>query len=82
MRDSEDGSAVRWPLSRFLITGGLLAGAGYLPLQLYILFGPRDGNPIGLGLLFVIGLCAGLVTIAVGLIRVALRSFSSRKAEQ
>ncbi len=37
--------------SRLLLIGlGLLALA-WLPIELYIIFGPADGNPVGLGLL-------------------------------
>ena len=32
-------------------TGGLIATAGTLPLLVYVLAGPKDGNPVGLGLL-------------------------------
>lgn len=46
----------RSPRSFFhwLLIASLTFGAvGIAPLLLYILFGPADGNPIGLGLLFV-----------------------------
>jgi hypothetical protein len=39
--------------------------AGYLPLQLYIIFGPADGNPIGLGLLMVMGMMLGMMVVAM-----------------
>ncbi len=57
-----------WPFSHFLKLGLVLAAVGYIPLQLYIIFGPPDGNPIGLGLLFVVGVFAGLSVIGVGAI--------------
>jgi hypothetical protein len=59
---TDDG---RWPLSKFLIVGILIAVAGYLPLQLYIIFGPADGNPIGLGLLMVMGMMLGMMVVAI-----------------
>ena len=52
-----------------MILGGLaLAVAGALPLLLVIGFGPRDANPIGLGLLMVLAVPAGVITMAAGLI--------------
>lgn len=68
-----------WSISRFLITGIVIAVIGYLPLQLYIVFGPRDGNPIGLGLLAVIAILAGLIVVAIGFIKQAVHCFLSRK---
>jgi hypothetical protein len=79
MADSEKRPATRWPASRFLLAGAVIAGAGYLPLQLYIIFGPRDGNPIGLGLLFVLSMVVGLAVVAVGLLKLAIQSFLKRK---
>lgn len=64
--------------SRFVIWGLGVAVLGYLPLQLYIVFGPRDGNPIGLGLLAVLGFGLGLPLIAIGLIKWALQRARSR----
>lgn len=41
-----------------------------LPLLGYTIFGPSDGNPIGLGLLFVGGTALGLVVMALaGVVR-------------
>jgi len=70
---AEEGK--RWSLSRFLIVGAIIAVAGYLPIQLYIIFGPRDGNPIGLGLLAAIGILLGMIVIAVGVIKRVIRYF-------
>jgi hypothetical protein len=67
-----------WSFARFLKLGIIVAVMGYTPLQLYILFGPSDGNPIGLGLLFVIGMLAGLFVIAIGFIRMLLQFFANR----
>lgn len=79
MGNYEDGPNTRWPLSRFLVIGLIIAGVGYLPIQLYILFGPRDGNPVGLGLLFVFGIFAGLAVFAIGIIKHAIQYFMNRK---
>lgn len=58
-----------WPFLRFVKLGLIVMALGYAPLQLYIFFGPADGNPIGLGLLFVLGMFAGMVVMAIGLIK-------------
>jgi len=34
-----------------LKVGGLIVAAGTLPLLVYVLLGPKDGNPVGLGIL-------------------------------
>jgi hypothetical protein len=47
----------------------------YLPLRLYIWFGPEDGNPIGLGLLAVAVLPFAGVGVVVGLIKTAVEYF-------
>ena len=65
MIDSKERLITRWSVSRYLIAAVVIAGAGYLPLQLYIVFGPRDGNPVGLVLLAVIAVLAGLVVFAI-----------------
>lgn len=52
------GKPLGW---RILITSLLVGVAGVAPLLLYVLFGPADGNPIGLGLLAVL-----TVPISVG----------------
>lgn len=79
MSDFEARLMTRWPASRFLIAGVVIAVVGYLPLQLYIVFGPRDGNPIGLGLLAIASVPAGLVVFAIGLIKLVVGFFLSRK---
>jgi hypothetical protein len=66
-------------LSKFLVVGLIISGVGYLPIQLYILFGPSDGNPVGLGLLFVIGIFAGLVVFAIGIIKHTIHYLLNRK---
>jgi len=38
------------------------------PLLLYVVFGPKDGNPIGLGLLMVFGIPVGVAISVVGLV--------------
>ena len=69
---TDDG---RWSLSRFLLVGVTIAIAACLPLQLYIIFGPADGNPIGLGLLMVMGIMLGMGVVAIGVIKRMIRHF-------
>jgi hypothetical protein len=54
-----------------------LCGVG--PLLLYVLFGPADGNPIGLGLLAVVALPIAGVALAVGLIKTAVELLLGRR---
>jgi len=79
MTNAEEKLIARWSASRYFVAGLVIAAAGYLPLQLYIVFGPRDGNPIGLGLLAVIAIPLGLAVCAVGLIKLVVGHFVGRK---
>jgi hypothetical protein len=56
--------------------GLLVVGVG--PLQLYIMFGPADGNPIGLGLLAFFCVPVAILGIGVGLVKL-LKDRSSSK---
>ena len=75
MSKLEEKLLTRWS-GRTLLLGSFLIGvAGVAPLMLYIAFGPRDGNPIGLGLLAVfavpvsgVGILAGLIKLLVELL--------------
>ncbi|MCH9765426.1 MAG: hypothetical protein K0U34_05475 [Alphaproteobacteria bacterium] len=49
---------------------------GWVPLGLYVLLGPADGNPIGLGLLFLV---CNLIAVPVLIIAV-LKSLSNNKS--
>ena len=53
-------------------TGFIIAAVGALPLLLYAAVGPADGNPVGLGLLFITATPLGLLVLAIGLIRALL----------
>ncbi|MCC6595859.1 MAG: hypothetical protein IT477_05075 [Rhodanobacteraceae bacterium] len=75
------GNRTRAPATRgaslreagWLIAGGLaLALVGWLPLQLEIWFGPRDANPIGLGLLRIVAVPSGLILAGFGLLRLVI----------
>ena len=80
MIELEEKVLTRWSARKFLIGGIIIAVIGYLPLQLYIMFGPRDGNPIGLGLLFITATPAGLFVVAVGLIKLIVGFFLGRRS--
>jgi hypothetical protein len=61
----------------------ILASAGMsalfsVPLLLYVVFGPADGNPVGLGLLFVLGLALGTLGAAIGVVALAVDRFIRR----
>jgi hypothetical protein len=44
----------------------------WLPLLLYIVFGPADGNPIGLGLLAMLGMAIAYVGVPIGALMVLI----------
>lgn len=48
--------------------GLALIALSLAPLLLYVMFGPKDGNPIGLGLLMVVGVPVGIALSVVGLV--------------
>lgn len=51
-----------------MVVGFAISLASCLPLIVYILVGPSDGNPIGLGLLMVLGQLIALAGVVIGLI--------------
>jgi dipeptide/tripeptide permease len=52
--------------------GALLMAIGILPIALYSLFGPADGNPVGLGLVMVVLVPIGFLLVGTGLLRLLL----------
>ena len=54
--------------------GLIIAAAGSVPLLLYVIFGPKDGNPIGLGLLMCFAWVVGIAFVAAGLVANRSRS--------
>ena len=48
--------------------GGLIVAAGTVPLLIYVMVGPKDGNPIGLGLLMWLSWLVGGVVVIWGVI--------------
>jgi hypothetical protein len=55
-------------LSKLSRAGAVVAGLSLAPLVLYVIFGPKDGNPIGLGLLMFFGVPIGVLLFVVGFI--------------
>ena len=45
------------------VIGLAVAVGGSVPLLLYIVFGPKDGNPIGLGLLMLLSWLIGAALV-------------------
>jgi hypothetical protein len=68
----------RYSGARIVAFSVLLAMVGWLPLLLYTIFGPEDGNPIGLGLLAMAVTPFAGVGLAVGVIRMVVEWFSRR----
>jgi hypothetical protein len=68
----------RWSGARILLVSLAAGGAGVLPLLLYVRFGPRDGNPIGLGLLAVVMVPFAAAGALVGLAKYAVERMSGR----
>jgi hypothetical protein len=76
MGSLEDAAARRWSGARIAL-GSLALGAGaVLPLALYVVFGPKDGNPIGLGLLAVAGVPIAAVGVLVGVVKLLVERFT------
>jgi hypothetical protein len=56
----------RWSGAKIVKASAAFGLAGVAPLLLYVLLGPADGNPIGLGLLAVATTPFAAVGMAVG----------------
>jgi hypothetical protein len=64
---------------KILRTSLLVGAGGIAPLLLYILLGPKNGNPIGLGLLAVVAAPVSLVGLAIGSITLLVERFARPK---
>jgi hypothetical protein len=53
---------------KIIVASTLLGVLAIMPLLLYVMFGPEDGNPIGLGLLSMLGLILIQAGVVAGLI--------------
>jgi hypothetical protein len=60
------------PGSRIFAGGIAVLVLGTGPLLLYILLGPADGNPIGLGLLAVVAVPIGSILAGLGLLKMLI----------
>jgi hypothetical protein len=69
MIDLEHRLLKRWTAAAFLKTGLALMAVGFLPILLYAMFGPADGNPIGLGLLMAVLVPIGFLLFGIGLLK-------------
>lgn len=78
MSAGAEGGYGRRPGFRMLVGGLGLALSGLGPLGLYVLFGPADGNPIGLGLWFIVAFPAGLILAAFGAIQMLIAALVRR----
>jgi hypothetical protein len=65
---------------RIIVLGTVFFVVSSLPLLLYIAIGPADGNPIGLGLLMVLGVVVLAVAGVVGLAVMLVETWASRPA--
>jgi hypothetical protein len=75
MSNFEQAFLRRFSGAKIVVGSVVLALAGYMPLQLYIWFGPKDGNPIGLGLLAFATLPFAAAGVAVGAIKMLVERF-------
>ena len=79
MIDLEEKLLTHFTPLQWVIAGVLIGLIGVLPLGLYIVFGPSDGNPIGLGLLAIVAIPFSIMITAVGLIRFTIAFILSLK---
>jgi len=78
MVDFEHRLVKRWSGGAFIKAGLATMAAGFLPIGLYTLFGPADGNPIGLGLLMVVLVPVGFLLAGVGVMRLLIAWLTRR----
>ncbi|MEO5566112.1 MAG: hypothetical protein ABIR05_05585 [Luteimonas sp.] len=72
MADFEHKLLKRWAWTTFVKSGLLLMAIGAGPILLYSLFGPADGNPVGLGMLMVVLVPVGFLLFGTGLLKLLL----------
>jgi hypothetical protein len=64
---------------KFLLRSLSVGAVGIAPLLLYILLGPKNGNPIGLGLLAVLAALVATVGAAIGAVTLLVEYFARRR---
>jgi hypothetical protein len=60
---------------KILLGSGVVAAVGAGPLLLYILLGPANGNPVGLGLLAMLALPLAAIGAIIGTVTLAVEWF-------
>lgn len=68
-----------WTGAKIMLLSLAIGVAGVLPLLLYAVLGPEDGNPIGLGLLMVAAVPVAGLGLVIGFIRLVIEQFTSRR---
>lgn len=76
MSQLEERAMRRWSGRTIIRRSLIVGGVGITPLLLYLLFGPSDGNPIGLGLLAVATVPLALCGVGIGLIKFVVEALS------
>ncbi len=64
---------------RILLRSLLIGALGVAPLLVYILLGPKDGNPIGLGLLAALAVAVSGIGMLIGAVIAAMEFISRPK---
>ena len=64
---------------RILMRSLLVGALGVVPLLVYMLLGPKDGNPIGLGLLAALAVAVSGIGMLIGAVIAAMEFFSRPK---
>lgn len=64
---------------RILMRSLLVGALGVAPLLVYMLLGPKDGNPIGLGLLAALAVAVSGIGMLIGAVIAAMEFFSRPK---
>lgn len=78
MSRDEGGLIRRWSGPRTIANSLKLGIVGIAPLLLYIEFGPKDGNPIGLGLLAALTVPVAVTGVFVGILKTVLERIDTR----
>ena len=60
--------------------GGAILAIGTLPLLLYVMFGPKDGNPVGFGILMWLSWLIGGILVIWGTISAVVAFSRDRRA--
>ena len=58
---------------KILLMSALLGLCGVAPLMLYVLLGPANGNPVGLGLLAMVAVPVSMAGIVIGAVTLAVQ---------